>query len=199
MWHKCHSDLGPGYGKGPAIAERTKKEWGICFDGKREIFLEKSVVNSARIPWLREFFQPAYFIHIVRNGYAVSEGLRRRTRGLAAEGEYDIGDCAAQWAVSNRTVREALADYPHWMELSYEDLVRDPEASLERIFRFLDLEPTEVGPLASLTVHGKSGPVRDQNPESLARLSPADCDRIEEAAGEELRLRGYARPEGLGG
>ena len=57
--------------------EKLKKDWMPFFDRKKKVFLEKSIVNSARMTWLQDSFANSYFIFIVRNGYAVAEGIRR--------------------------------------------------------------------------------------------------------------------------
>ena len=194
MWHKCIEDLGPSAEEGPQVADRTWREWGVCFDRSKPVFAEKSIANAARIPWLIQHFQPAYFVHIVRNGYAAAEGIQRRTTGQAPGGQYAIEDCARQWAETNRRIREALATYPRALTLYYEELTADPGAQLERIAAFLELEAQWPTNISDIKVHGATAPLSNQNPRSLARLDQRDIAAIEAAAGEELAHYAYGRP-----
>ncbi|SCX79257.1 sulfotransferase family protein [Thiohalorhabdus denitrificans] len=194
MWHKCIEHLGPRPGEGAQVAQRSLREWGMCFDRSKLVFVEKSIVNAVRIPWLIQHFQPAYFIHMVRNGYAVAEGIQRRTNGQAPGGQYSIADCAYQWAEANRIVRESLVEYPRALTVYYEDLAEDPLAQLARIAAFLELDNEWTSNISELKVHGVTAPLNNQNPRRLARLCQGDLEAIEAAAGEELARYGYGRP-----
>jgi hypothetical protein len=40
--------------------------------------LEKTTANAVRMRWLHQAFPRSAFIGVVRNGYAVAEGIRRK-------------------------------------------------------------------------------------------------------------------------
>lgn len=194
MWQKCADDMGPAPEKEGEVAERTKREWGVCFDRSKPVWMEKSIANAVRIPWLIEYFQPAYFIHIVRNGYTVAEGIQRKTKGQAPQGQYPIADCARQWAETDRRIRESLAGYHRVLTIYYEELVADPHSELERIATFLELDTTWVPHVEDLEVHGVTASLDNQNPRSFARLDKRDLKAIEAASSDELAHHGYDRP-----
>ena len=57
---------------------RVKKEWGMRLNLKKSVSLEKSPPNSAKTRWLQAHFENSRFIGIIRDGYAVSEGITRK-------------------------------------------------------------------------------------------------------------------------
>ena len=80
MWHKredlfrlTENDVGPD-------ATRIKKEWGLRLDRSRAVLVEKSPPNTPRTRWLQANFENSHFLSIVRNGYAVAEGIVRKGR-----------------------------------------------------------------------------------------------------------------------
>ena len=202
MWCRCLGDvrLAPG----PQAEERTrriKRQWSILYPRGRPNLLEKSIANAARIPFLATHFQPAHFIYVVRDGYAVAEGIRRKARPWRWHNPeyprgYPIELCAEQWRETDRVV---LADRPaagRFLQVYYEEFTRDPSAVLERITGFLGLEPLPEGTIErSWSVHGRRARIRNMNQESFARLSAADMDAIERTAGEVLEGHGYRRPD----
>jgi hypothetical protein len=170
-------------------ARRLKRQWGARFDDpRRAILLEKSPTNAARVRWLDRHFENAHFVAIVRDGYAVAEGIRRKAG-------HAIGRAARQWARSNEILLADLEHVPRALVVRYEELVADPEAVLRRVHAFLGL----AGETAALArrrfrVHGETSRIQDHNARSHAALDAADLDAIEAAAGPLLARLGYARP-----
>jgi hypothetical protein len=153
------------------------------------VFLEKSISHTTRMPWLAEHFEEARFVHILRNGYAVAEGIRRRAgtgRVPLPEGmaRYPIEWCATQWVRSAEVVDEATAriGVERVLTVRYEDLCRSPADQLRRIGRFAGLEGLGEGDLSV---------VRDMNEEALARLAPEDMAAINGTAAGALGRFGY--------
>ena len=177
---------------GPDV-ERIKKEWGFRVDQAAPVIMEKSPPNAARTRWLQENFSPASFIGIVRNGYAVAEGIRRKAEPFhQLDGKWSIRAAAHQWARSNQILREdsaALADFT-WV--SYEDLTENPEVQLRRLFDFAGVgwDP-QILMDENLFVHERSGPIENLNHLSIAKLSASDITAITEVAGSELLEFGY--------
>ena len=103
--------------------------------------------------------------------------------------------CAQQWRDTDRLVRADQAQTERFLTLTYEDLTARPQQVLRQVTDFLDLEPLPPEPCAdTFTVHGVVSPIRNLNPTSFGRLTPADLDAIEAVAAEELTLYGYKRP-----
>ena len=79
----------------------------------------------------------ARFIHLIRDGRDVA--LSRRRRGMGAD--LELGRGARRWrnrVIAGRRQGDHLGDR-RYLELRYEDLLRDPEDSLRRICGFLQL------------------------------------------------------------
>ena len=177
-------------------ADRIKRQWSMLYP-TRPVLLEKSIVNAVHIPFLKTHFKPAHFIYIVRNGYAVAEGIRRKAepgkRGNPVySGAYPIGLCARQWAETDRIVEREREELSHFMSLRYEDFVADPDVHLRRITDFVGVDPLDKRVLAQdWNVHGVESTIRNMNGPSLARLSDADRADVLDAAGDVLERWGY--------
>jgi hypothetical protein len=197
MWSECVEGVRmlPGEGM-EKIAKRIKRQWSYSFDDA-EILYEKSIANAARIPFLDAYFQPAYFVVIVRNGYAVAEGLRRRGNprkyGHTEFGDkYPIEMCAKQWVVSDEIVSADAAIAKQVLFLTYEDFCADPGNNLRAITDFLEIEPLpDEITNKSWEVHGNSSKIRNMNEEGIARLSADEIETIREVAGSVLDKYGY--------
>lgn len=174
-------------------AVRLEREWLMRLDRSRPVFLEKSPPNAARTRWLQAHFRNAHFIAIVRNGYAVAEGIRRKAEPRHLRDGWPIELCARQWSRSN----EILAEDAAWLErilwVRYEDLVCNPRGELARVLSFLGLDARTEFLNGSRTwrVHERNEPVRDMNAESIARLSPDERRIITREAGRMLERFGY--------
>lgn len=177
---------------GPDVV-RLKKEWLMRLDRSAPFFLEKSPPNAARTLWLQKHFCNAHFIAIVRNGYAVSEGIRRKAQPQHLQKGWPISLCARQWNRSNEILVEDASAIEHLLWVRYEDLATDPVAVLDRVWEFVgveaDSESVKVG--ARWPVHERREPILNLNPESMARLSPADVSTITDAAEPMLENFGY--------
>lgn len=99
-----------------------KPRWG----DKTPPYLERMADIHAELPEAR-------FVHVVRDGRDVA---------LSAIplwfGPTDVVDAARQWSSRIAAAREQARDLPY-LELRYEDLVRDPAGELRRLCAFLDL------------------------------------------------------------
>jgi hypothetical protein len=80
-----------------ACVPRLRYDWAYYSDPRPGIRLEKSPPNTLRSRWIQRYFAPARFLVLVRNPYAVCEGIARR-RG------HSIEEAAVHW----RTVHEIL-------------------------------------------------------------------------------------------
>ena len=152
---------------------------------ERKVYLEKSIPNAARIPWLNANFPNACFIGIVRNGYVVAEGIRRKAGRPLAEG-------ARQWAVSNEIMLRDLESVERAQLISYEDFTGSPEQITGELLQFLGLPPSQNMMQGSeWTIHGVQSSIKNMNNASLQRLSTEDKKIIEGEAAELLGRLGY--------
>ncbi|MBI2359517.1 MAG: sulfotransferase [Deltaproteobacteria bacterium] len=166
--------------------ERLKRQWGARYnDPSCPVLLEKSPTNAARTRWLQRHFENARFIGIVRNGYAVAEGIHRKAG-------HPLDVAALQWARSNKIMLEDFEHLERKRVLRYEDLTESPEETLKGVLAFLDLSSSEM----SLTervweVHERKASIRNMNDESLEKLGSREREVIESKAGDLLRCLGY--------
>jgi len=178
---------------GPDV-HRLKKEWGMRLDTGKPILLEKSPPNAARTRWLQQNFENAHFIAIIRNGYAVAEGIRRKGRPSHLE-RWPLEDCAYQWQRSNLVLEEDSRKLENFMWVRYEDFAEDTADTLRSIYDFLGIQ-TEAGMDIGRewAIHERSEPIANMNAQSIGRLSPEDMAVIDRVAGDALAHFGYANP-----
>jgi hypothetical protein len=201
MWCRCVDDVRLSADPSQASrAARIRRHWSLALPPRPHNVLEKSIANTARLPFLQAHFTPAYIIHLVRDGYAVAEGIRRRGQprrfGRHEFGEaYPIELCAEQWRVSLEQVETDRSGLEHLLEVRYEELADDAAGQLARITTFLGLPPLAADATqGEFAIHGGRSAIRDMNGDSFARLSKGDVDDIEGVAGPVLERYGYARP-----
>jgi Sulfotransferase family len=195
-------------------AEKLKKDWMLFFDRKKTVFLEKSIVNSARMTWLQENFANSYFLFIVRDGYAVSEGIRRQTskafRGQTSKGlwyehirsrfhhSYPIELCAEQWVTNNAIIESDAKGIRYFKRIFYEDFCEHPKETVADIYAFLGLDDKSSVLLEGQRwkIHEYDSEIKNMNDRSFENLSGEDIRKIETVAGEMLTYYGYQRPSG---
>lgn len=201
MWAACPEQIRVDPQRtSPRVGVRARRQWSPWYRRDAPNLLEKSVSHTIRMPYLERYFPPAYFIHIVRDGYAVAEGIRRRARpgrwgNTRYPHGYPIELCAEQWRASEEVVAADAPRLAHFMELTYEDLTAHPEPVLRSVTDFLGLSPLPAELFATeWQVHERREPIRNLNEQSHARLSAADIATIERVAGARLALRGYRTP-----
>lgn len=181
-WTECDSG---------ACVPRLRYDWAYYADPRPGIRLEKSPPNTLRSRWLQRWFAPARFLLIVRNPYAVCEGIARR-RGHSLE------DAALHW----RTVHEVLdEDLPHLersLTITYEEFCERPAATLGRIERFLELpvpfDRTLLGTRFNAhNIDGTPAALQNFNARSIARLDLHQRAVISGILGREAERWGYDR------
>lgn len=165
--------------------KRLKRHWGSHFnDPSRLVLLEKTPANAARTRWLQAHFEGAVFIGIIRDGRAVAEGIRRKTG-------HALDLAARQWARSNEIM---LRDFEHLQRkrlIRYEDLTARPEAILDELVAFLELEPVSIALNRPWKIHEQTASIRNMNPRSMEALTAEELLVIEREAGDMLRTAGY--------
>lgn len=158
---------------------RLAYDW--LFDAQppdKPYLVEKTTANSARLRWLDAGFPDSYFIAIVRNGYAVSEGIRRK-------GGKDLERAARHWAAVNQRIREDGQRIQHYLSIRYEDLVENPRETLSIVAKFLGLNTHQFATRVSVD-H-----LKNMNHRSIDMLSEEERQQIERGAGSMLKEYGY--------
>lgn len=176
---------------GPDV-RRLKKEWGMRLDLSRPILLEKSPPNIARTRWLQKHFHNAHFIGIVRNGYAVAEGIRRKADPVHKKGGWSIEDSIHQWVRCNEVLLEDSKFLKNFLLATYEEFTENTEATLKRITDFLNIGSfAELDTAQNWNIHERNEAIRNMNAESTKRLSPIEIELIEKNAANMLRHFNY--------
>ncbi len=166
-------------------AEKIKRQWcGYMSNPTLPVFLEKSIPNAARIIWLNEHFPNAHFIALIRNGYAVAEGIHRKA-GQSVE------VAAKQWRASNNIMLGQLEQVEHKLLLRYEDVTSQPAENLDRMMKFLGLDSSRLVLDKKWMIHGDASNIRNMNARSLSRLSKEEKAFIRQEAGELLEAFHY--------
>jgi Sulfotransferase family len=85
---------------------------------------------------IAELLPESRFIHLIRDGRDVALSWREMWFSPGRE----ISTLAASWRDWVAAGREAGASLPHYLEIFFEELVRNPEAVLRRICGFIGIE-----------------------------------------------------------
>jgi Sulfotransferase family len=198
MWVRCAVYMDIGSEIEPQRAERIRDDWAPWLDHSCRVFMDKSVSNVTRIHWLDRNFDNPYFIAIVRDGYCVAEGIRRkaRPRGEAARqigNVYPIEMAGEQWSAANERLVEAANTVGRFMMIKYEDLVNDPVNIMGKLWTFLGLDLPHMEALPDGLIIGQNVYHIEQNnnAQSYARLSVDDIRRLSPIIRDMQERLGY--------
>jgi hypothetical protein len=196
MWCMCRDKLEISKLDKKPDVDRIKRDWGLWFERKKNFWLEKSIVNSLNIDWFEENFNHPHFIYIVRNGYAVSEGIRRRTQprekhpAMYSNG-YPLELCARQWVVSNEVIKEKISSVQYFIEVNYEDLTENSAETLASILSWLPIRDKTLEIPDDFAFQGRTRKIENMNRQSIERLTSEEIKTINQVAGEMLIACGY--------
>ena len=147
----------------------------------------------------------ALFVHVVRDGRdaALSMKLQHGADGLAHTQERALYAWALLWQWTVQMGRRCGKLFPNdYLEVRYEDLVRDPGKTLRAVGEFLDhdldygrIQKNSVGRVASPNTVWKE----ESSPETFSpidrwknKLSPPEVDALEALIGDCLEEFGYS-------
>ncbi len=177
-------------------AQQAKQDWLRQLDKPNFLYaLERSPVDAARTLWLQHHFAPAYFVHIVRNGYVVSLGIEEKVRKVHGEIMPDLLSKAAyQWSRGLEIIIEDAPKLDHFLEISYEDLTENPSKVTTHILKFLQLHPLPQQILnQKYQVHQLHSEIKNQNKQRLSKMTSVQKRIIDQQAGKFLRQYGYKK------
>jgi hypothetical protein len=132
-------------------AAKLRAEWMRFWDPSCAVLMEKSPPNLVHTRFLQAIFPNARFVVILRHPIAVSLTTAKR-------GGIPLYTLIEHWLVCHERFLGDLAYLNQVHVLWYEDLAARPQATLDRIWRFLGLESA---PLAE--------PLRSHNARYLAQ------------------------------
>lgn len=166
--------------------DKIKRQWAFFYnDAGKPLLIDKSIVNAARTRWLQEHFENAHFIILMRNGYAVAEGIRRKAG-------HDIEKAILQWKNGYEILLKDMPFLKNKIYVKYEELTADPRKVLDLVCDFLNIShlPQNVFD-AEFKVHERSDKITDFNKKSIDSLSTGDLEIINRIAGNLLKQTGY--------
>ncbi|MGZ8695539.1 MAG: sulfotransferase family protein [Gaiellaceae bacterium] len=206
--------LRPGLTFGEAIgavyevyaSERGKARWG-----------DKTPMYMQYLGLLERLWPDARFVHLVRDGRDAALSFLGMPAGIVTRTwahPTDAAGFACQWATEVRAAQALGRRSGHrYLELRYEELVRDPEAALRRICDHVGLgyEGGMLDYAGNVDVSAKPHQQRLRQPPTVGvrdwrgQMSRADALAFEEVAGDVLDGLGYellevdnAQPGGRG-
>jgi len=138
-----------------AVSERKLKgliEMHLDVTGKKR-FINKRTANTQRLRLINKMFPEAYYVHMIRDGRAVINSylhvdfwndmmvwwLGQRVSEWVQQGKDPVELAARHW---RRNFEEILANkniLKKYMEVRYEDFVKDPRKEVGRIMAFCEL------------------------------------------------------------
>ncbi len=181
VWSEYLKDLRLTQEDSKACVPRLVHDWVESMKSPlRGIIVEKTTANAVRMTWLQEVFPNSYFIGIVRNGYAVTEGIRRK-------GGKSVERGARHWDLVNKIMINDAKSVANYLEVHYEDIAERKPDSIQKLAKFIDLDSKHFN---LETSRGQT--IRNFNHESIQRLSRDDIETIRSIAGEMLEYHGYS-------
>ncbi len=148
------------------------------------ILLEKSPPNIFRAGLLEKEFPRSHFIIMVRNPYAVTEGISRRKR-------YSLARCIQHWVRCTRKQIENINTLQNVVWFTYEDLCSNPESIQKKIAGFLP-ELHDLQFADNIAVHSLDGngakPLQNFNDKQIRNLSPAAIEIINSCLKDNLDI-----------
>lgn len=170
---------------------------------------EKTPLNVRHVAWIFRHFPNARFIHVLRDGRDVVCSLRSHPVRRFVDGAWTsvpqnrtVAACIRQWLTLTGEGMPWRAD-PRYLEVRYEDLVNDPEATMRRVMAFVGEQFDEAWLAARLAAQSAGSGAAPAKPNaagtistgSIGRwrrdLSPAEIALIRERATPRLIALGY--------
>jgi len=185
LYRLTESDTGPD-------VTRIKKEWGARLNTSKSVLLDQTPANVARMRWLQKYFENSYFVGVIRNGYAVTEGITRKARPTHKPNGWSIEDAAYQWRRSNEIMEEDSRYLDRYSLFRYEDLTKSPNKTVRKILDFLEMRSsTSIDLNRNWSIHERNQGIRNMNNESLERLSKDQVTRINKIISAKMNDLGY--------
>jgi hypothetical protein len=161
---------------------------------------EKTPANIQRIDYLFRLFPHAQFLHVVRDPRDTYCSIRERSRRDKPEwAKFSPKRTARDWCHAIHAGKRWSSDAERYMQIRYEDLAREPEATLRDVLAFLGepwdarmLDPEADNDEAHNDPQVQHGPVHSS---SVGRwrslLSECELREIQRLAGDLMVEIGY--------
>jgi len=173
------------------LAKAGKPRWG-----------DKTPMHVQYMWIIRRFFPTARFVHVLRDPRDVAQSVAAKPWGprhLNHAGHY------WKWLVLSGMISGRMLGPRHYLEIRFEDLVREPESILRKITEFAGLEYTDQllqyhqsQAASEYAAKGNEGSKRLQqklDPERIFlwrhKMSAKEVKSIDHQCGAVMRLAGY--------
>lgn len=201
MWYRNAAAIGQLYQNPHKPALMAQRDWSLWWRRGAKVFLEKSIVHGAWMPALEQGFTRARFIGVVRNGYCVCEGIRRRAKPkdkaqkILGQDQYPLTDVAKQWVYANEVLLRDQSKVKHYLPIRYESFCDSPLQTIQSIFTFLGIDPSAARQQSdgSIVIGQRTFSVKNQNSESLTRLDASDIAQLDAVIAPMMRQLGYLK------
>jgi hypothetical protein len=186
VWSEYAHELAVDRENSLKVAPRLLHDWVKDLKTPlHQVIVEKTPANIMRMGWLERAFPRNYFIGLIRNGYAVAEGIRRK-------GGKDIARAARHWNFVNKKMKEESKNVRRFLLIRYEQLSERPQETAAQLASFLDLDTDSVKRAVGKTFQFKTvdgsgnSNIQNFNSMSIARLSHDDIEEVYRNASEML-------------
>ena len=171
-----------------ALADRILKETATTH-GKSS-WGNKKPSYSMDGPEVNAIFPSAKFVHIIRDGRDVALSMRNATHLLLEQNWYFAAKDWKEHVLLGRELQRQLGP-GRYLEVRYEDLLREPTAVFGKILDFIGAAEDERQALDTIAAEIR-GVMKANNSEKWRKQIPASAQRtIERAAGDLLGELGY--------
>jgi hypothetical protein len=151
------------------------------------VFVEKSAPNVLRAELLAREFENSYFIIMVRNPYAVTEGIKRQ-KGYSTE------RCINHWIASTKKQIENINSLKNNTWFTYENLCENPGQIEAQIKGFIpelaDISFKHEIKVNPLEIGMRTG-LKNFNEAQISKLLPEDIAIINSCLSSERELLNY--------
>jgi hypothetical protein len=175
----------------PLVSEENRVrllvEWGAHWDLTKDILLEKSPPNMIRTRFLQALFPESYFLIVMRDPIAVAYATRKWSHTT-------IQSLIEHWLVCHEIFELDRPFLRRVHVVRYEDFVEGPQAILDDVCSFLEVEPipcgVEVRPDVNATYLQKWMDDSSTSDEAGTHAMPLDYNSRVAAFGYSLSLSG---------
>lgn len=115
----------------PEARDKLLRQWGAYLDLSKSCIIEKSPPNVLRSRFFQQLFPGAKFVFLVRHPVPVALATVKRwgAEGMLATLQH--------WCLVHRTMLEDLDALDSYLLCRYEDVIAEPENSLQRIYDYI--------------------------------------------------------------
>lgn len=118
----------------PHHGEKLFSQWAKHWDVNQQVLVEKSPPNLIRARFLQQLFPSSRFVFLLRHPIAVSLATAKWL-------ESPLARLLEHWNCAHHAFLEDLPSISHAHVLRYEDLLTEPEATMHKLWDFLQLSP----------------------------------------------------------